>query len=99
MLPRHFGKVIMIRIAPMDQIHADMVVWRCVKRLGDFKPIEGAEYIVRKTRNAAPLIYRAVNGKLRTTGDTLARWGFFEGPDDVIRVPARPRKKRAATES
>jgi len=83
----------MIRIAPIDQIHADMVVWRCVKRLGDFKPVDGAEYIVQKTRNAAPLIYRAANGKLRSTGDMLARWGFFEGPDDVIRVPARPRKK------
>ena len=80
----------MIRIAPISQIHGDMVVWVCVKRLGDFKPIDGAEYIVLKTRNAAPLIYRAANGKLRSTGDTLARWGFLsDGPEDVIRVPAR----------
>ena len=82
----------MIRIASIDQIHGDMSVWNCVRRLGDFKPIEGAEYVVQKTRNAAPLIYRAANGKLRSTGDTLARWGFFDGPDDVIRVPTRGRK-------
>lgn len=82
----------MIRIAPIDQIHSSMIVWRCVKRLGDFTPIDGAEYVVQKTRNAAPLIYRAANGKLRSTGDTLARWGFFDGPEDVIRVPARGRK-------
>ena len=82
----------MIKIAPLDQIHGDMVLWRCVKRLGDFTPIDGAEYVVQKTRNAAPLIYRAVNGKLRSTGDTLARWGFFDDPSDLIRVPSRGRE-------
>jgi hypothetical protein len=82
----------MIKIAPIDQIHGDTIIWRLVKRLGDFKPIDGAEYLVKKTRNAAPLIYRAANGRLQSTGDTLARWGFFDGPEDVIRVPARGRK-------
>ncbi len=79
----------MIRIASIDQIHADMIVWVCVKRLCDFKPIDGGEYVVQKTRNAQPLIYRAVNRRLKPTGDTLARWGFFDGPEDVIRVPVR----------
>lgn len=84
----------MIRIAPIDQIHGDMIVWNCVKRLGDFKPIEGAEYIVLKTLNAEPLIYRAENGKIRSTGDKLVRWGIHDDlKRDMIRVPTRPRKK------
>ena len=83
----------MIRIAPIDQIHSDMIVWSLVKRLGDFKPIDGAEYIVLKTRNAEPLIYRAANGKIRSTGDTFVRWGISDDLErDVIRVPARGRK-------
>ena len=84
----------MIRIAPMDQIHGDIIVWSRVKRLGDFKPIDGAEYIVLKTLNAEPLIYRAVDGKIRTTGDKLVRWGIYQDlKRDMIRVPTRPRKK------
>ena len=80
----------MIRIAPISQIHGDMVVWVCVKRRGDFKPIDGAEYIVLKTLNAEPRIYRAANGKIRFTGDTLARWGIHDDlKSDMIRIPAR----------
>ena len=84
----------MIRIAPIDQIHGDTlllprtIIWRLVKRLGDFKPIDGAEYLVKKTRNAAPLIYRAVNGRLKSTGDTFVRWGIFgDSSEDLIRIP------------
>ncbi len=78
----------MIKIAPIGQIHGDMIVWRLVKRLGDFKPTDGAEYLVKKTRNAQPLIYRAVNGKLKSTGDTFVRWGISEDlSEDLIRVP------------
>jgi len=79
----------MIRIAPIAQIHGDMIVWSLVKRLGDFKPIDGAEYLVQKTRNAEPLIYRAAKGKLRSTGDTFVRWGITDGPEDLVRIPAR----------
>lgn len=77
----------MIRIAPIGQIHSSMIVWRCVKRLGDFSPIDGAEYLVQKTRNSEPVIYRAANGKLRSTGDTFVRWGITDGPEDIVRVP------------
>ena len=43
----------MIRIAPIDQIHGDMIVWVCVKRLGDYDHrLMDGEYVVQKTRNA-----------------------------------------------
>jgi hypothetical protein len=80
----------MIRIAPIDHVYSDFQIWTCVKRLGDFKPIDGAEYIVLKTRNAEPLIYRAVDGKIRSTGDTFVRWGISDDLErDLVRIPAR----------
>ena len=84
----------MLQIAELSQIHAPMIFWRCVKRLGDFKPTEGGEYVVRKTASGPVMIYRAAGGKLKSTGDTLYRWGIVGGDADVdlIRVPARSRK-------
>ena len=67
-----------------------MVLWTCVKRMADIKPHQindGGEYIVKKTANGPALIYRAVNGKLKPTGDELMRWGIFDDDErDFVRT-------------
>ena len=67
-----------------------MVLWTCVKRMGDIKPHQindGGEYIVKKTASGPALIYRAVNGKLKSTGDQLMRWGIFDDDErDFVRT-------------
>ena len=49
----------------------DMEIWRKVKRLRDFKPGEGVEYLVRKGVKKKPFdkwqIYKGVDGKLVAT--------------------------------
>lgn len=85
----------MIRFTDISAIHTPeghTVIWSLVKRMKDIKPWQindGGEYLVRKTANGPTLIYRAVNGKLKPTGDEFVRWGIFSDPaDDIIRTPA-----------
>lgn len=87
----------MIRIAPIEQVYGSMMVWFLVKRLRDYDQskglTDGSEYLVCKTANAEPLIYRAVDGRLKPTGETFVRWGISDDLErDLIRIPARGRK-------
>lgn len=85
----------MIKFTDISAIHRpahSMVIWTCVKRMGDIKPHqinEGGEYIVKKTANGPALIYRAVNGKLKATGDELMKSGIFGDEQDLIRARYR----------
>ena len=83
----------MIQFTEISSMHkpaGSMVLWTCVKRMGDIKPHQindGGEYIVKKTANGPALIYRAVNGKLKPTGDELMRWGIFDDDErDFVRT-------------
>lgn len=58
----------MYYIAHDSFINSDMIMWRNVKRLKDFKPKDGEEYIVRKSRSDVEYqIYKGVDGKLKKT--------------------------------
>jgi len=83
----------MIKFTDISAIHTPeghTVIWSLVKRMKDIKPWqinEGGEYIVKKTANGPALIYRAVNGKLKPTGDELVRWGIFDDDErDFVRI-------------
>ena len=76
----------------MHKPAGSMIIWTCVKRMSDIKPhqiTDGGEYIVKKTASGPALIYRAVNGKLKSTGDELTRWGIFDDDQDLIRARYR----------
>jgi len=77
-------------ISAMHKPASSMVLWSCVKRMRDIKPhqiIDGGEYLVRKTATGPVMIYRAVNGKLKPTGDQLMRWGIFDDDErDFVRT-------------
>ena len=83
----------MIEFTPISAMHRpahSMVIWSCVKRMRDIKPHQvndGGEYLVRKSATGPVFIYRAVNGKLKPTGDQLMRWGIFDDDErDFVRT-------------
>lgn len=58
----------MYYIAHDSFLESDTIAWRIVKRLKDFKPEDGEEYIVRKSRSDIEYqIYKGVDGKLKKT--------------------------------
>lgn len=62
----------MYYIAHDSFIHSDMVMWQRVKRLRDFRPKEGEEYMVRKSRSDIEYnIYKGVDGKLQKTPGSI----------------------------
>lgn len=75
----------------VNQPEGSMVIWSMVKRMRDVKPWQikdGKDYIVRKTENGPWLIYRAVDGRLKSLGYEFVRWGIFSDPaDDITRTP------------
>lgn len=75
----------------VNRPEGSMVIWSMVKRMRDVKPWQiknGKDYIVRKTENGPWLIYRAVDGRLKSMGYEFVRWGIFSDPvDDIIRTP------------
>lgn len=86
----------MIEFTDIGAIHKpanSITIWRCVKRMRDIKPRDikdGGEYLVKKSATGPVMIYRAVNGKLKPTGDQLMRWGIFgDDEQDVIRARYR----------
>ena len=83
----------MIKFTELSSIHkpaGSMVLWTCVKRMADIKPHQindGGEYLVKKTETGPAVIYRAENGKLKSTGDVLMRWGIFDDDErDFVRT-------------
>ena len=83
----------MIQFTDIGAIHKpanSIIVWQCVKRMRDIKPRniqDGGEYLVRKTQTGPVMIYRAINGKLKPTGEKLMRWGIFGDDErDFIRT-------------
>jgi len=83
----------MIKFTELSAIHrpaGSMVIWTCVKRMSDIKPHQindGGEYLVKKTETGLAVIYRAVNGKLKSTGAVLMRWGIFDDDErDFVRI-------------
>ena len=69
-------------IAPHSETHTDgVVIYRVVKRLGDFKPEDGTVYRVFKSRKekssyTIPL-YEGVNGKLKKKGNVVRLFPDF----------------------
>jgi hypothetical protein len=62
----------MYYIAHDSFIHSDMIMWRNVKRLKDFKPKDGEQYMVRKSRSDIEYqIYEGVDGKLQKTPHSI----------------------------
>ncbi len=62
----------MYYVAHDSFIHSDMVMWQQVKRLKDFRPKEGEEYMVRKSRSDIEYhIYKGVDGKLQKTPGSI----------------------------
>ena len=62
----------MYYIAHESFMDSDMIMWRNVKRLKDFKPKEGEQYMVRKSRNDIEYhIYKGVDGKLQKTPGSI----------------------------
>jgi hypothetical protein len=58
----------MYYIAHDSFLESDTIAWRIVKRLKDFNPEDGEEYIVRKSRSDVEYqIYKGVDGKLKKT--------------------------------
>ena len=58
----------MYYIAHDSFIHSDIIMWRNVKRLKDFKPKDGEQNMVRKSRSDIEYqIYEGVDGKLQKT--------------------------------
>ena len=62
----------MYYVAPYKNNNGDMIIWRHVKRLKDFKADEGIEYLVAKTKKEMNIdvgrslpIYIGLNGKLQ----------------------------------
>lgn len=55
-----------------------MVIYRVVKRLGDFKPDDGVKYVVYRNKKAMEgfgfnPVYLGVNGKLKKLTEQLMR--------------------------
>tara|TARA_R100001163_G_C4912730_1_gene96370 strand:- start:13 stop:294 length:282 start_codon:yes stop_codon:yes gene_type:complete len=80
----------------VNKPQGSMVIWSMAKRMRDIKPWQiknGKDYIVRKTETGPWLIYRAVDGRLKSLGYEFVRWGIFsDSPDDLLRVPTRKPK-------
>jgi hypothetical protein len=58
----------MYYIAHDSFLESDTIAGRIVKRLKDFNPEDGEEYIVRKSRSDVEYqIYKGVDGKLKKT--------------------------------
>ncbi len=58
----------MYQIAHESFLDSDIIMWRHCKRLRDFKPKEGEQYLVRKSKTDTEyLIYKGVDGKLVKT--------------------------------
>jgi hypothetical protein len=67
-----FGESNMYYVTPYEKNSGDMIIWRHVKRLKDFKADEGVEYLVAKTKKEMDIdmgsslpIYIGLNGKLQ----------------------------------
>ncbi len=62
----------MYYIAHDSFMDSDMIIWRNVKRLKDFKPKDGEQYMVRKSRSDIEYqIYEGVDGKLQKTPGSI----------------------------
>ena len=62
----------MYYIAHDSFMDSDIIMWRNVKRLKDFKPKDGEQYMVRKSRNDIEYqIYKGVDGKLQKTPGSI----------------------------
>jgi len=58
----------MYYIAHISFLNSDIIAWCNVKRLKDFKPKDGQQYMVRKSRSDIEYqIYNGVDGKLQKT--------------------------------
>lgn len=62
----------MYYVTPYKNNSGDMIIWRHIKRLKDFKADEGVEYLVAKTKKEMDMdmgsslpIYIGLNGKLQ----------------------------------
>jgi len=62
----------MYYVTPYENNSGDMVIWRHVKRLKDFKANEGVEYLVAKNKKEMKInmgsslpIYIGLNGELK----------------------------------
>ena len=56
----------MYYIAHVSFLDSDIIAWCNVKRLKDFKPKDGEQYMVRKSRSDIEYqIYNGVDGKLQ----------------------------------
>jgi len=67
-----FGESNMYYVTPYKNNNGDMVIWRHVKRLKDFKADEGVEYLVAKNKKEMNInvgsslpIYIGLNGELK----------------------------------
>ena len=62
----------MYYIAHDSFLDSDIIMWRKVKRLKDFKPKDGEQYMVRKSRSDIEYqIYKGVDGKLQKTPGSI----------------------------
>ena len=62
----------MYYVTPYENNRGDMVIWRHIKRLKDFKADEGVEYLVAKNKKEMKIdmgsslpIYIGLNGELK----------------------------------
>ena len=62
----------MYYIAHVSFLDSDIIPWRNVKRLKDFKSKDGEQYMVRKSRSDIEYqIYNGVDGKLQKTPGSI----------------------------
>lgn len=62
----------MYYIAHVSFLDSDIIAWCNVKRLKDFKPKDGEQYMVRKSRSDIEYqIYNGVDGKLQKTPGSI----------------------------